>query len=116
VKNLYSKSLCAKCLNSPTNKLKILSKKSVETICSLALKEQPKIIMIDSIQVMHMSDVQSAPGSISQVRECASYLTRFAKQYHIATLLVRHVTNDGSLAGPKALEHCIDCTDTAAYN
>ena len=97
-------------LGLPTDKLKMLSETSVENICQIALKEQPKIIVIDSIQVMHMSDVQSAPGSVSQVRECAAYLTRFAKQYHVAILLVGHVTKDGSLAGPKVLEHCIDCS------
>jgi DNA repair protein RadA/Sms len=67
-------------------------------------------MVIDSIQVMQVSDVQSAPGSVSQVRESAAYLTRFAKQNHIAMFLVGHVTKDGSLAGPKVLEHCIDCS------
>ena len=67
-------------------------------------------MVIDSIQVMHVSDVQSAPGSVSQVRESAAYLTRFAKQHHIAMFIVGHVTKDGSLAGPKVLEHCIDCS------
>ena len=57
-----------------------------------------------------MSDIQSAPGSVSQVRESAAFLTRFAKQHHVAMLLVGHVTKDGSLAGPKVLEHCIDCS------
>ena len=56
----------------------------VEMICDLALKQKPQIMVIDSIQVMHVSDVQSAPGSVSQVRESAAYLTRFAKQHHIA--------------------------------
>jgi DNA repair protein RadA/Sms len=60
--------------------------------------------------VMHMSDIQSAPGGVSQVRESAAALTRFAKQHHIAMFLVGHVTKDGSLAGPKVLEHCIDCS------
>ena len=56
---------------------------------------------------MHVSDVQSAPGSVSQVRESAAYLTR-AKQNHIAMFIVGHVTKDGNLAGPKVLEHRID--------
>lgn len=97
-------------LNLPTDKLKLLSETSVENICHIALKEQPKIMVIDSIQVMHMADIQSAPGSVSQVREAAAYLTRFAKQHHVAMILVGHVTKDGSLAGPKVLEHCIDCS------
>jgi len=108
--SLQQVAMRAKRLGLPTNKLKMLSETSVENICHIAIKEQPKIIVIDSIQVMHMSDVQSAPGSVSQVRESAAYLTRFAKQYHVAILLVGHVTKDGSLAGPKVLEHCIDCS------
>lgn len=108
--SLQQVAMRAKRLDLPTDKLKMLSETSVENICQIAIKEQPKIMVIDSIQVMHMSDVQSAPGSVSQVRESAAYLTRFAKQYHVAILLVGHVTKDGSLAGPKVLEHCIDCS------
>lgn len=94
----------------PTDKLKMLSETSVEQICLIAEKEQPAIMVIDSIQVMHMADVQSAPGSVAQVRESAAYLTRFAKQNNVAIFMVGHVTKDGSLAGPKVLEHCIDCS------
>ncbi len=108
--SLQQVAMRAKRLGLPTDKLKMLSETSVENICHIAIKEQPKIMVIDSIQVMHISDVQSAPGSVSQVRESAAYLTRFAKQYHVAILLVGHVTKDGSLAGPKVLEHCIDCS------
>src|SRR5690606_18657706 len=70
----------------------------------------PKVMVIDSIQVMHMEDITSAPGSVSQVRESAAYLTRFAKQTGTVLILVGHVTKDGSLAGPKVLEHMIDCS------
>jgi len=108
--SLQQVAMRAKRLDLPTNNLKMLSETSVENICRIAEKEKPKIMVIDSIQVMHMSDIQSAPGSVSQVRESAAYLTRFAKQHHIAMLLVGHVTKDGSLAGPKVLEHCIDCS------
>ncbi|WP_417760467.1 DNA repair protein RadA [Shewanella sp.] len=94
----------------PTDKLKMLSETSVDVICEIALREKPKIIVIDSIQVMHISDVQSSPGSVAQVRESAAFLTRFAKQNDIAIIMVGHVTKDGSLAGPKVLEHCIDCS------
>ncbi|MCL1037197.1 DNA repair protein RadA [Shewanella submarina] len=97
-------------LGLPTARLRMLSETSVEQLCDVALKEKPKVMVIDSIQVMHMSDVQSSPGSVSQVRESASYLTRFAKQHGIAVIMVGHVTKDGSLAGPKVLEHCIDCS------
>ena len=108
--SLQQVAMRAKRLGLPTDKLKMLSETSVENICQLALQHKPKLMVIDSIQVMHLSDIQSAPGSVSQVRETAAYLTRFAKQHHIAMLLVGHVTKDGSLAGPKVLEHCIDCS------
>lgn len=94
----------------PTHQLQMLAETQVETICDLALTIKPRIMVIDSIQVMQMADIQSAPGSVSQVRESAAYLTRFAKQQNIAVIMVGHVTKDGSLAGPKVLEHCIDCS------
>jgi len=108
--SLQQVAMRAKRLGLATNKLKMLSETSVENICNIANKEKPRIMVIDSIQVMHLSDIQSAPGSVSQVRETAAYLTRFAKQNHVAMLIVGHVTKDGSLAGPKVLEHCIDCS------
>lgn len=97
-------------LKLPTNKLRMLAETNVETICMRAEDEKPGIMVIDSIQVMHMADVPSAPGSVSQVRESAAYITRFAKQHNVAIIMVGHVTKDGSLAGPKVLEHCIDCS------
>ena len=97
-------------LGLPTDKLRMLSETSVEQICLIAQQEQPQIMVIDSIQVMHVADVQSAPGSVSQVREAAALLTRYAKQNHVAIFMVGHVTKDGTLAGPKVLEHCIDCS------
>ncbi|MCK5818163.1 MAG: DNA repair protein RadA [Psychromonas sp.] len=97
-------------LTLPTDKLQVLSETSVEAITAHCQKYSPELIVVDSIQVMHMSDVQSAPGSVSQVRESAAYLTRFAKQNNVAVFMVGHVTKDGSLAGPKVLEHCIDCS------
>ncbi|MFI3245324.1 MAG: DNA repair protein RadA [Ferrimonas sp.] len=97
-------------LGLPNDKLKMLSETSVEQICVIAEREKPAIMVIDSIQVMHMADVQSAPGSVAQVRESAAYLTRFAKQNNVAIFMVGHVTKDGTLAGPKVLEHCIDCS------
>lgn len=97
-------------LGLPTDKLRMLSETSVEQICVIAQQEQPQIMVIDSIQVMHVADVQSAPGSVSQVREAAALLTRYAKQNNVAIFMVGHVTKDGTLAGPKVLEHCIDCS------
>ncbi|MGI0154131.1 MULTISPECIES: DNA repair protein RadA [Idiomarina] len=108
--SLQQVALRAQRLNLPTDKLRMLAETSVETICDLADKEQPRVMVIDSIQVMHLADIQSAPGSVSQVRECAAYLTRYAKLKGVAILMVGHVTKDGSLAGPKVLEHCIDCS------
>ncbi|WP_392566518.1 DNA repair protein RadA [Utexia brackfieldae] len=97
-------------LSLATDNLNMLSETSIEQICHIAEQEQPKLIVIDSIQVMHMADIQSSPGSVAQVRETAAYLTRFAKTHGIAIIMVGHVTKDGSLAGPKVLEHCIDCS------
>lgn len=97
-------------LGLKAEQLKMLSETSVESVCQVATELKPRVIVIDSIQVMHMSEVQSAPGSVSQVRESAADLTRFAKQTGCVLFLVGHVTKDGSLAGPKVLEHMIDCS------
>ena len=97
-------------LNLPTDKLNMLSETSVEQICNLADQLKPQIIVVDSIQVMHLSDIQSSPGSVAQVRECASFLTRYAKTRQVVIIMVGHVTKDGTLAGPKVLEHAIDCS------
>ncbi|WP_100656348.1 DNA repair protein RadA [Alteromonas flava] len=106
--SLQQVALRADRLGLPKQKLALLSETNVDTICELAQQHKPQVMVIDSIQVMHVADVQSAPGSVSQVRESAAYLTRFAKQHHIAMFIVGHVTKEGHLAGPKVLEHCID--------
>lgn len=108
--SLQQVAMRAQRLGLPMSELKMLAETNVETICHLAQQEKPRIMVIDSIQVMHLADIQSAPGSVSQVRESAAFLTRFAKQHQIAIIMVGHVTKDGSLAGPKVLEHCIDCS------
>ena len=97
-------------LGLPTQKLEIMAETSVETVCGIAEKKRPKILVIDSIQVMHIAEVASAPGSVSQVRESAAMLVRFAKQTGTVLIMVGHVTKDGLLAGPKVLEHMIDCS------
>lgn len=97
-------------LGLPTDKLQLASETNIEAIIAMAQKYQPRVMVVDSIQVMHTSDLQSAPGGVSQVRECAAYLTRYAKQSNTVVFLVGHVTKDGSLAGPKVLEHMIDCS------
>ena len=108
--SLQQVALRAQRLNLPTDKLQMLTETDVEQIISIAKNHQPKVIVIDSIQVMHTPGVESAPGSVSQVRESAAFLTRFAKQSNTVMFLVGHVTKDGSLAGPKVLEHMIDCS------
>ncbi len=108
--SLQQVALRAKRLGLATDKLQMLSETNVEQLCLTAQKLKPKIIVVDSIQVMHMAEVQSAPGSVAQVRESAAFLTRFAKQTGTVLILVGHVTKDGSLAGPKVLEHMIDCS------
>jgi DNA repair protein RadA/Sms len=99
----------AKRLELPTENLKMLAETNVEQICNAAQQHKPELIVVDSIQVMHSADVASAPGSVSQVRECAAYLIQYAKQTNTVLFLVGHVTKEGNLAGPKVLEHMIDC-------
>ncbi len=100
----------ARRLELPTDRLGILAETSVERICAAAETSRPRILVVDSIQVMHCEDIGSAPGSVSQVRESAALLVRLAKQTGTVLLLVGHVTKEGSLAGPKVLEHMIDCS------
>ena len=92
------------------DKLQILAETSIETLMMQVEREKPEVLVVDSIQVMHREDISSAPGSVSQVRESAAELVRFAKQTQTILLLVGHVTKEGSLAGPKVLEHMIDCS------
>lgn len=108
--SLQQVALRAERLGLPKDKLKMLAETDVETICNLASQQQPKVMVVDSIQVMQLAEITSAPGSVSQVRECAAYLTRYAKINHVAMFIVGHVTKEGSLAGPKVLEHAIDCS------
>jgi len=97
-------------LQLPVQGLKMLAETSIETILAVAERERPEILIIDSIQTMHLEDIASAPGGVAQVRESAAALTRFAKQSNTVLMLVGHVTKDGSLAGPKVLEHMIDAS------
>ncbi|MBX2857321.1 MAG: DNA repair protein RadA [Cellvibrionaceae bacterium] len=108
--SLQQVALRAKRLALNGDQLKLLSATAVDEIIAVAEREKPKVMVVDSIQVVHQADIQSAPGSVSQVRESAASLTRFAKQSGTVLILVGHVTKDGSLAGPKVLEHIIDCS------
>ena len=96
-------------LKLPQDNLKMLAETNVELICKAAQTIEPAFIVVDSIQVMHSVDVSSAPGSVSQVRESAAFLIQYAKQTNTVLFLVGHVTKEGNLAGPKVLEHMIDC-------
>lgn len=100
----------AKRLGLKADELKLLAETQLEIILAQAARLKPRVLVLDSVQVLHSEQVSSAPGSVSQVRECAAALTRFAKQSGTVLLLVGHVTKDGSLAGPKVLEHIIDCS------
>ncbi|MDP2903492.1 MAG: DNA repair protein RadA [Methylovulum sp.] len=110
-------------LKLPTSQIMMLAETSVQRICDVmdGIKPQPQILVIDSIQVMHTQDADSAPGSVSQVRESASYLTQYAKKHQVSIFMVGHVTKDHSLAGPMTLSHIVDTqvmlgsTDDARY-
>lgn len=108
--SLQQVAMRAKRLGLPMDRLQVLAETNVENIVALAQREAPGIMVVDSIQVVHLSDITSAPGSVSQVRECAAVLTRFAKQSGTVLIVVGHVTKEGALAGPKVLEHIIDCS------
>ena len=86
----------------------LLSETSLETIFENIKKIEPQIVVIDSIQTIATSSVESSPGSISQVRECASALLRFAKTSGVPVILIGHINKEGTLAGPKILEHIVD--------
>jgi len=88
--------------------LKLLSETCVENIITLASEQSPKVIVVDSIQTIYTEALQSAPGGVAQVRESAAQLVRFAKQTGTALFLVGHVTKEGTLAGPRVLEHMVD--------
>ncbi len=91
-----------------SDKIEILTETNLDSIIETLEKNPPSMAVIDSIQTTYSSDLESAPGSISQIRECASKLINFAKGKGVAVFLVGHVTKDGSLAGPRVLEHMVD--------
>ena len=86
----------------------ILSETSLEHIFEHIRDVQPELVVIDSIQTISTEDVDSSPGSITQVRECASALLRFAKTSGVPVILIGHINKEGSIAGPKILEHIVD--------
>ncbi len=80
----------------------------LERIMSLIEQQRPDVVVVDSIQTLYSSQMQSAPGSVAQVRECAAQLTRLAKQIGCAVVMIGHVTKEGTIAGPRVLEHIVD--------
>lgn len=86
----------------------LLAEIRLEAIQAALKQHEPSVVVIDSIQTMYSDQITSAPGSVSQVRECAAQLTRIAKQMGIAMIFVGHVTKDGAIAGPRVLEHMVD--------
>src|SRR3954453_10577170 len=89
--------------------VEILAETELETVCQTLQAERPDVCVIDSVQTLYASELGSAPGSVAQVREAAARLLRVAKESGVATILVGHVTKDGSVAGPRVLEHLVDC-------
>ena len=87
----------------------ILAETELEAVCATLVRERPDVCVVDSVQTLYASEVGSAPGSVAQVREAAGRLMRVAKDAGIATILVGHVTKDGAVAGPRVLEHLVDC-------
>ena len=90
-------------------KVEILAETELEIVCATLEVERPDVCVIDSVQTLHASALGSAPGSVAQVREAAGRLLRVAKEAGVATVLVGHVTKDGAVAGPRVLEHLVDC-------
>lgn len=95
-------------LNVDNDNLYILTQTDVELISETIRQDKPDLVMIDSIQTMSLNELQSSPGSITQVRECTNYIMRVAKSLDIPVIIVGHVNKEGSIAGPKVLEHVVD--------
>ena len=100
--------LRAKRLALDASAVVLLAEINLEKIIGCLQRERPKVAVIDSIQTVYSEALQSAPGSVAQVRECAAQLTRLAKQSGISIIFVGHVTKEGTLAGPRVLEHIVD--------
>jgi DNA repair protein RadA/Sms len=90
-------------------RVEILAETELDAVCATLEHERPAVCVIDSVQTLYSAELGSAPGSVAQVREAAGRLLRVAKQSGVATILVGHVTKDGAVAGPRVLEHLVDC-------
>src|SRR3990167_3254380 len=106
--SLQQITLRARRLGLQENHLWLLADTQLETILTRIQKEKPRVVVIDSIQTMHTSQLTSAPGSVGQVRESTMQLVNYAKQTETALFLAGHVTKEGNIAGPRVLEHMVD--------
>jgi len=100
--------LRARRLGLDAQELPMLAEISLERILATIENTRPGVVVIDSIQTLYSEQLQSAPGSVAQVRECAAQLTRLSKQLGVAVVMIGHVTKEGTLAGPRVLEHIVD--------
>ena len=92
-----------------SNNLFILAETNIENVSAVCQNLNPVFLIVDSIQTMYSADLESAPGSVSQVRACGNELMRIGKSYNIPVFIVAHVTKSGDLAGPRIVEHMVDC-------
>lgn len=95
-------------LNAESDNLLVLTETDAQVIAEVIRTDKPDMVMIDSIQTMSISELSSSPGSVTQVRECTNFLMRVAKSMDIPMFIVGHVNKEGSIAGPKVLEHIVD--------
>ncbi len=100
--------LRAQRLNLSGQGCKFLCETSLESLLAVSAKENPEILIIDSIQTVTTDQVESSPGSVTQVRECTSAILKYAKKNHVTVILIGHINKEGNLAGPKVLEHIVD--------
>ena len=95
--------------NAAADGMLLLCETRMERIFEEVRTVNPELLIIDSVQTMHTETVESSPGSVTQIRECAAALLKFAKDQGVPVLLIGHITKEGSIAGPKVLEHIVDC-------
>ncbi|MEC7975742.1 MAG: DNA repair protein RadA, partial [Pseudomonadota bacterium] len=107
--SLQQLALRAQRLKLPMDGLSVAAETRAEVIASHIAAQKPQVVVLDSVQVLQMEGLDSTPGSVTQVRETAAFFTRLAKQQDVVIILVGHITKEGGLAGPKVLEHMIDC-------
>jgi len=107
--SLQQLAMRAKRLELPMDGLDVAAETRAEVIAGHITQRKPDVVVLDSVQVLQMDALDATPGSVTQVRETAAFFTRLAKQTDTVIILVGHITKEGGLAGPKVLEHMIDC-------